>query len=190
MESKRKYSIVSFILFLITIVILAIIDNTNNIKLSLVIQIILIAYLSKITWGCFLYIKKQYKENKYSYSIVMNLGLALFLIINIIRQINLLIFNWNMVSINDIYINTLNSFSYFAILILPLIVVLAVYSVITNIFLIIKEGFLFQNLLGIIFGICITIGAVLSQNVYEIVKKIELLNSQIYIREFIDISLM
>ena len=189
MESKRKYSIVSFILFLITIVILAIIDKTNNIILSLVIQIILIAYLSKITWGCFLYIKKQYKENKYSYSIVMNLGLALFLIINIIRQINLLIFNWNMVSINDIYINTLNSFSYFAILILPLIVVLAVYSVITNIFLIIKEGFLFQNLLGIIFGICITIGAVLSQNVYEIVKKIELLNSQIYIREFIDISL-
>ena len=78
-------------MFIITIVVLTVIDKTNNIKLSLVIQIILIAYLLKITWGCVLYIKKQYKQHKYSYSIVMNLGLVLFLIINIFRQINLLI---------------------------------------------------------------------------------------------------
>ena len=189
MNNKKKYTIVSLILFIITIVVLTVIDKTNNVKLSIVIQIINIAYLTKITWGCVLYIKKQYKAHKYSYSIVMNLGLVLFLVINIFRQINLLITDWNLVSINDIYMNTLNSFSYFAYFVLPLIVALALYGVITNIFLIIKEGFLFQNLLGILFGISIAVGALLSQNIYEIVKNIELINAQIYIREFVNIAL-
>ena len=111
---KRTYGIVSVALFVICIVVLTIIDKTNNIKLSLAIQILLITYLSKVTWGCLLYIKEQYKKQKYSYSIIMNLGLVIFLIINILRQINLLITNSNSTSINDLYNNTLNSFSYCA----------------------------------------------------------------------------
>ena len=144
-NNKKVYTFVSVVLFLASIVVLAIIDKTNDVKLSLVIQIILILYLTKITWGCILYIKKQYKKQKYSYSIIMNLGLVIFLIINLFRQINLLIVDWNLVSINDIYNNTLNSFSYFTYLILPLIAVIAIYSIVTNIILIIKEGFRFQN---------------------------------------------
>lgn len=186
---KRIYGIVSVVLFVACIVSLSIIDKTNNIKLSLTIQILLIAYLSKVTWGCLLYIKEQYKKQKYSYSIIMNLGLVIFLIINILRQINLLITNSNSTSINDLYNNTLNSFSYFAFFILPLIIVLALYSIITNIVLIYKEGFKFQNLLGIIFGICITLGAFASQFIFEIIKKIDLINSNLYIKKFIDIGL-
>ena len=186
---KRTYGIVSVALFVICIVVLSIIDKTNNIKISLTIQILLIAYLLKVTWGCLLYIKEQYKKQKYSYSIIMNLGLVIFLIINILRQINLLITDWNLTSINSLYNNTLNSFSYFAFLILPLIIVLALYSIITNIVLIYKEGFKFQNFLGIIFGIGITLGAFASQFIFEIIKNINLINSNLYIKKFIDIGL-
>ena len=187
--AKKIYGIVSVALFLMCIVVLSIIDKTNNIKLSLTIQILLIAYLSKVTWGCLLYIKEQYKKQKYSYSIIMNLGLVIFLIINILRQINLLITDWNLTSINSLYNNTLNSFSYFAFLILPLIIVLALYSIITNIVLIYKEGFKFQNILGIIFGIGIILGALASQFIFEIIKNINLINSNFYIKRFIDIGL-
>ena len=176
-------------MFIVCIVVLAIIDKTNNIKLSLTIQIILIAYLSKAVWGCLLYVKEQYKKQKYSYSIIMNLGLAIFLIINVFRQINLLITNWNLTSINDLYNNTLNSFSYFALLILPFITILAIYSIITNVVLVTKEGFKFQNIFGILFGICIIIGAIAGQFIFEIVKNINLLNSKIYIKKFIDIGI-
>ena len=186
---KRIYGIVNVALFVICIATLSIIDKTNNIKISLTIQILLIAYLLKVTWGCLLYIKEQYKKQKYSYSIIMNLGLVIFLIINILRQINLLITDWNLTSINSLYNNTLNSFSYFAFLILPLIIVLALYSIITNIVLIYKEGFKFQNILGIIFGIGITLGAFASQFIFEIIKNINLINSNLYIKKFIDIGL-
>ena len=186
---KRIYGIVNIALFVICIATLSIIDKTNNIKISLTIQILLIAYLLKVTWGCLLYIKEQYKKQKYSYSIIMNLGLVIFLIINILRQINLLITDWNLTSINSLYNNTLNSFSYFAFLILPLIIVLALYSIITNIVLIYKEGFKFQNILGIIFGIGITLGAFASQFIFEIIKNINLINSNLYIKKFIDIGL-
>lgn len=186
---KRNYGIVSVLLFIVSIVVLAVIDKTNNIKLSFAIQILLILYLIKTTWGCIIYVKEEYKKKKYSYSIIMNLGLVIFLTINIFRQISLLITDWGLTSINDLYNNTLNSFSYFAFLILPLIAIIAIYSIITNIFLIIKEGFEFQNLLGIIFGIFVIIGAFSSQFVFEIIKYIELPNYKIYIKKFIDIGL-
>ena len=186
---KRIYGIISVLLFIISIVVLAIIDKTSNIRLSLIIQILLIAYLSKVTWGCILYIKEQYKKQKYSYSIIMNLGLVIFLIINIFRQVNLLIIDRNLTSINDLYNNTLNSFSYFAYFVLPLILVLAIYSIVTNIFLIIKEGFKLHNLLGIVFGVGITLGACTSQIIYETIKNIKLSGYALAMKKFIDIGL-
>ena len=187
--NKKIYKIASVLLFLITIVVLLIIDKTNNVRLSLVIQTLLIVYLAKIAWGCVIYVKDQYAKQKYSYSIIMNLGLVIFLVINLLRQINLLINDWNLTSINDIYINTINSFSYFAVFILPLIAIIAFYSIYTNIFLIIKERLSFQNLLGILFGIAIIFGALSSQFIFKIFEHFELINSKIYIKKFIDIGL-
>ena len=186
---KRVYGIISVLLFIVCIVVLSIVDKTNNIKLSLTIQILLIAYLSKVTWGCVLYIKEQYKKQKYSYSIIMNLGLIIFLIINIFRQISLLIIDWDLTSINDLYNNTLNSFSFFAILTVPFIIALSIYSVVSNIFLIKKEGFSFSNLLGIIFGITNVIFTFAGQIVYTITNSLSLNGSQLFIKRFIDISL-
>ena len=74
-------------------------------------------------------------------------------------------------------------------MILPLIILLALYSIITNIVLIYKEGFRFQNLLGIFFGIGIIMGAFASQFLFEIIKNINLINSIFYFKKFIDISL-
>ena len=189
MKEKRLYGFISVLFFLTSLIILTIIDKTNSIKLSITIQILLIIYLARITWGCLIFIKGQYEKQKYSYAIVMNLGLVLFLAINLFRQINLLIVDWDLVEISDLYNNTLTSFSYFAYFVLPLLIILAAYSVITNIVLIIKEGFKLQNLLGIAFGIVIVLGAFASQIVYEITKNMDMINSNIYIKKFIDIGL-
>ena len=62
-----------------TIFILTHTDLSNNVDISKAVQIILILYLIRISVGCTLYIKKQYEEQKYSYGIVMNLGLLIFI---------------------------------------------------------------------------------------------------------------
>ena len=190
MENKKRfYSIISVLLFIVTIVVLAVIDKTNNIRLSLVIQTLLILYLTKTTYGCLLAAKYHFQKQKYSYNIIMDLGLALFLVINIFRQIRLLIIDRNLTSINELYNNTLESFSYFAYLVLPVIIALAIYSIIANIILIVKVKFKKQNLLGILFGIIIVVGVISSQIIFRITNNMELINSQLYIKKFIDIGL-
>lgn len=187
--SKRKiYLILTLVLIVVSIIILLVTDTSNNVYLSLAIEVILILYLSRIAYGCILYIKEQYNKQKYSYSIIMNLGLTLFLSINIIRQINLLIVNWGNINIKDIYTNTLGSFQHFAILTVPFIIALSIYGAISNIFLIKKEGFNFVNLLGIIFGITNVIATLAVQNIFIFIKQIPLNESQSFLKTFIDIS--
>ncbi len=189
MKNKRLiYSFVSVLFLFVAITILAIVNKTDNIIISLAVQFISILYLFKISWGLILYIKKQYSKHKYSYSIVMNLGLLLFININIIRQIYLLISNHFKVNIVDIYNNTLTSFSFFAILVLTLIIVLAIYSIITNIILIYKEGFRLQNILGILFGISILLTSIGNQLFYLSHKNIELSRNELVIKRFIDMG--
>ena len=125
---------------------------------------------------------------KYSYAIIMNLGLLIFIIFNILRRIDLLIYNWNDLSIADIYNNTLDSFSYFSMLTLPCIIVLSIYSIITNIVLIRKEGFKFSNLLGVILGIFSFLGLIGSQTIYMFTSKIISIDNEILLKKFIDIS--
>lgn len=130
------YLLITLLFIFISVSILHNTDMSNNVLLSKSIQIILILALIRISIGCTFYIKAQYEKKKYSYKIIMNLGLLIFINVNILRQINLLIQNWNVLNILDIYNNTLKSFSFFAMLTLPCIIVLAVYSIITNIILI------------------------------------------------------
>lgn len=165
---KRRiiYLIVTFLFIFLTSIILSKTNLSNNVDLSKAIQIILILALIRISIGCTLYIKNQYENKKYSYSIIMNLGLLIFINVNILRQVNLLLINWNIMNINDIYNNTLKSFSFFAMLTLPCIIILAIYSIITNITLIRKEGFDPKRLLGIIIGIFAFLGLGGSQLIY------------------------
>ncbi len=183
------YLIVTIIFIILTIGILKATNLSNNVALSKSIQIILILFLIRIAIGCSFYIKGQFEKQKYSYKIIMNLGLLIFIIVNILRQIDLLIQNWNVLNIVDIYTNTLKSFSYFAILILPCIIILATYSIITNFVLIKKEGFSPRKLLGIILGFLAFIGIAGSQGLYYIVSGFLMNNDKAFVKFTLDICI-
>ena len=189
--NKRRFFYVLVTIFFIfsTIFILTHTDLSNNVDISKAVQIILILYLIRISVGCTLYIKKQYEDQKYSYGIVMNLGLLIFININIIRQINLLLVNWNELNISTIYNNTLKSFSYFAMLTLPCIIILALYSIITNLILIKKEGFSPNRLLGVILGFLSLIGLFGAQGIYFLISNLLLDTDKQFIKYTIDLCI-
>ena len=184
-----KYLVVTFIFILLSLIILRYTRLDNNISLSKSIEIIIILFLIRISYGCVLFIRREFQKYKYSYSIIMNVGLLLFLIINILRHIDLLISNWNVLDIAEVYNNTVKSFSFFAILTLPCIILLSIYSIITNIVLIRKEGFKYKNLLGIFLGLFALIGLFGSQTIYIFTSKLFVSNQQIVIKRFIDVFL-
>ena len=188
---KRRiiYLIVTLIFILLSILILSKTETSNNVLLSKSIQIILILFLIRISIGCTLYIKGQYEKQKYSYGIVLNLGLLVFININILRQLCLLIQNWNVLDIVNIFNNTLKSFSYFAMLTLPCIIILALYSIITNIVLIKKEGFSPQKMLGVILGFLALFGLLGSQTIYFIINRFLSETDKEYIKYALDICI-
>jgi len=185
---KKIYGLVSVFILLISVSYLSKVNFANSIVSSIAVEIVLITYLIKISWGCSIYIKEQYKNKRYSHSIVMNLGLLLFLIINTLRHINLLVINSKLLDISEIYNETLNSFSYFAYFSLPLIILISLYSLVANIVLIRKEGFKLQNLLGLLFTVLITLLLLSSQLTFKVAKSINFFKSHTYIKRFIDVG--
>lgn len=188
---KRRiiYLIVTIIFIFLTINILSKTDLSNNVLLSKSIQIILILALIRISIGCSFYIKNEYEKQKYSYGIIMNLGLLIFINVNILRQINLLIQNWNVINIVDIYTNTLKSFSFFAMLTLPCIIILSIYSIITNFVLIKKEGFSPRKSLGIVLGFLALFGLLGSQTLYYVISKLLISSEKQFIKFTLDICI-
>ena len=188
---KRQilYFVITLIFLILTNIILSKTDLYNNVALSKSIQIILILYLIRVSIGCTLYIKKQYENKKYSYDIIMNLGLLLFINVNILRQISLLIQNFNVINIVDIYTNTLKSFSYFAMLTLPCIIILSIYSIITNIVLIKEEGFSPRRSLGIVLGLFALMGILGSQTLYYVITKLLIKTDKQFIKFTLDICI-
>ena len=184
-----KYLISTLLFITLGIIILSNTNLSDNVQLSKSIQVIIILFLVKISYGCIMFIRKQFDKKKYSYELVMYLGLLLFIIINLFRNINLLIINWNSLNIKDIYNHTLTSFSYFSMLTLPCIVIISLYSVITNIVLIKKEGFKYYNLLGVLLGILSIFGILSSQTIYIITKRLLSGNSQMIIKKSFDICI-
>ena len=188
----RKPIIYFFMSICFVICVIVILSNTNfanNIQVSKAIEVIIILYLIRISYGCILFIKKQYEIKKYSYDIILNLGLLIFFVLNILRRIDLLVYDWDVLSIVDIYNNTLNSFSYFSMLTLPCIIVLSIYSIITNIVLIKKEGFKLSNLLGVILGFYAFLGLFGSQIIYMFTIKLVGVGNMLILKKFIDISI-
>jgi len=183
------YLCVTLIFIFLTLLILHNTDLSNNVLLSKSIEIIIILFLIRISIGCTFYIRNQYEKKKYSYSIIMNLGLLIFINVNILRHINLLIQNWNVLNITDIYNNTLKSFSYFEMLTLPCIIILALYSIITNFVLIKKEGFNPRKLLGIILGILSILGLFGSQTLYYIITNLLVNTDKKFIKYALDICI-
>ncbi len=188
--NKRRifYLIITIIFIFLSITILHHTDLTNNIALSKSIEIVIVLALLRISYGCTLYIRKLYQKRKYSYGIIMNLGLLIFIDISIVRHLSLLFLSWNENSIAKVYNNALDSFSFFAMLTLPCITVLAIYSIITNIILIKKEGFSYKNILGIVLGVFAILGLFGSQTIYLITSRI-LTGHQLILKKAVDIIL-
>ena len=186
---KRRiiYLIVTIIFIFLSVNIILKTNLSDNVLLSKSIQIILILALIRIAIGCILYIRKQYEEQKYSYGIIMNLGLLIFINVNILRQINLLIQNWNVLNIVDIYNNTLKSFSYFTMLTLPCIIILSLYCIITNFVLIKRESFSPRRLLGIFLGLFAILGLFGSQGIYLLITKLLVDTDKQFIKYALDI---
>ena len=183
------YLIITILFILITVSILSRTNLSNNVDLSKSIQIILILFLIRISIGCTFYIKDQYEKQKYSNKIVMNLGLLIFINVNILRQISLLVVNWNEANIVDIYNNTLRSFSYFAMLTLPCIIILSIYSIITNLVLIKKEGFIPRRMLGVVLGFIALIGLGGSQAIYYVISDLLVGTKMQFIKYTLDICI-
>lgn len=183
------YLVITIIFIILSISILSKTDLSNNVLLSKSIQIILILALIRISIGCSFYIKNKYEKQKYSYGIIMNLGLLIFINVNILRQINLLIQNWNVLNIMDIYTNTLKSFSFFAMLTLPCIIILSIYSIITNFVLIKKEGFSPRKSLGIVLGFLALFGLLGSQTLYFVITKVLIGSDRQFIKFTLDICI-
>ena len=183
------YLIITILFILITVSILSRTNLSNNVDLSKSIQIILILFLIRISIGCTFYIKDQYEKQKYSNKIVMNLGLLIFINVNILRQISLLVVNWNEANIVDIYNNTLKSFSYFAMLTLPCIIILSIYSIITNLVLIKKEGFIPRRMLGVVLGFIALIGLGGSQAIYYVISDLLVGTKMQFIKYTLDICI-
>ena len=189
MKNHKMFGIISLVLALVSIIGLTLIDIHNDVNLSMYIQIIMILYLIKLIYGGVLYIRDQYKIQKYSYKIVFYLCLIMFYFINVLRQLDLLIFNFGKNNIIDIYTNTLNSFSFFAMILLPFIFIMSIYSLIANAVLIKREGFNYRNALGILLVVMSLAGVFGSQAIYMFTKTLNLSENGMFIKKFIDISL-
>ena len=185
-KSGIIYLIITILFILVSIIILSQTDLLNNVELSKALEIIIILFLMRISYGCSLFIKLQFDKHKYSYSIIMNLGLLIFININILRHIGHLIANWNKLSIMEIYSNTLKSFSFFAMLTLPCIIGFAIFAIITNAILIKKEGFSYRNLLGIFLGIFALMGLFGSQTIYMFTSKLVVGEQLVIAKKFFD----
>lgn len=189
MRRYRLYNILSLILTIIFVIGVTLIGINDNVVLSMFIQIIIVMYLCKLIYGGVLYIREKYKEQKYSYKIVFCLCLIMFYFINVLRQLDLLIFNFGKNNIIDIYTNTLNSFSFFAMILLPFIFIMAIYSLIANVVLIKREGFNYSNALGILLVVISLAGVFGSQAIYMFTKTLNLSENGLFIKKFIDVSL-
>ena len=187
----KKKTILNLLLFVILPIIIVvsiyfIIGDNNLARLTQIIKIIAtigFAYLSLI------YVRKRFDDSKYSYKLIISLAFLIFLLLNILRMTNLLIINWNINDAKITYMNTIKSFSYYAMLTLPFVLGLSIYSMITNIILIKKEGLKAHNVLGIVFAVFTLICAFSGQAVFEIFKSLNLSKREQHIKMFIDMSL-
>lgn len=127
---------------------------------------------------CFLFIliikyKKNVADNLYQYKNITFLGLIIFCIFVVISQI-LTLFNYN--GIADTADQIVNMFS-FSVYLFPLVFVVSILVILSNISLIRKEGFNIRNLLGLLLGAFLCFMTILP----------EILNNVLYSSTIIDI---
>lgn len=189
MINKRKilYLILGIEFLLVLYIVLR--DNyiINSFTLSKSVQLLIIMILIVISIYLYRYIKRLFNNNKYSYNIVTYMGFLIFIIINIIRHTFLILVNWNLYNKYLIYNNILESFSGFVVFTLPCIVIISIYSIISNIVLMNKEGKRLRNFLGIFIAILAIIGLFGSQIIFMFTSSVFKGNKIFLIKHITDV---
>jgi hypothetical protein len=123
-----------------------------------VVSILIIAYLFAL---CGYFMKKheaQVRKSLYSYDNVLSLGLIIFVFFLMITQVRAMSFRNG---INGAFYQAISSTQTFVVLTFPVVIVTTVFVTVSNITLMRKEGKTWRNLLAVILGLAIGIGALL-----------------------------
>ena len=132
-------------------------------KGSIIIPISIIVFSIYILYLLIIAYKDMKNENMYQYKNIAYLGIIIFIIISIISQL-LVLSNYNgLIST----INAILSMFSFTTILLPIAFVVSILVIISNILLIIKEGFGVRNILGIILGIVLCFSSILPEILYN-----------------------
>ncbi len=127
---------------------------------KLIILAILLAF-------CIFYILRQARETMYSYSLMTNLGVIIFLLSNFLFHLGVLIFFFHPFTIEEIYTSVLDSFAIHVYFMSPLIIVIALMLIASNIALVRREGSRWTNNLGLVLGFGLLFGTVVALNIYH-----------------------
>ena len=131
---------------------------------SIIIPISIIVFSIYVLYLLIVSYKEKKKENMYQYKNITYLGTIIFIIISIISQL-LALSNYNgLIST----INAILSLFSFTTFLLPIAFVVSILVIISNISLIIKEGFGVRNILGIVLGVLLCFSSVLPEILYNI----------------------
>ena len=123
-----------------------------------VINIMIILYLFAL---CGYFLKKyeaQIKKSLYSYDNVLSLGLIIFMFLLMITQVAAYTYRNGIIGAFN---QAASSTQLFVVLTFPIVVITTVFVTISNITLIRKEGATWRNLLAVILGLVLGIGALL-----------------------------
>ena len=130
------------------------------IPISIIIFLIYILYLLSISY------KKSVKANMYQYKNIAYMGLIIFILFTILSQIMEIFRYRGILSTID---GILSTFS-FALGLFPIVFIVSILVVISNISLIRKEGFNLRNVLGIFLGSFLCISTILPDYIYNLLN--------------------
>lgn len=128
-------------------------------------------FLMLLLWYYIKDIKKKAEKTRYSYSIMNQLGIIIFILFNVIRVLLNILFSHH-TDFMQIYSNIINSFSLFAIIGFPFILIFSIYLIISNVALIKHEGKSLMNFLGIALGMLLIAGTMISTYIYDLLSNI------------------
>ena len=110
----------------------------------------------------------RYRDNMYQYRNIQYLGLIIFMIYEFISLLYGVVYGGGL---DDVIFNFLNAISLFVLGTLPLVIIITLVVIASNIWLIRKEGRTWRNMLGFILGLGINLGAIFSIFVERIMKE-------------------
>lgn len=114
------------------------------------------------------------RRDMYRYRNVLELGLIIFLCFILYTQINILTGPYR--GLADSIEHLMNSANSFAIIILPIAFILSIIISLSNLKLMIREGWTWRNMLGVILGIMLLAGTLLPMTIGDILQQTNIIN--------------